>query len=618
MNVHERCLTASLVLVASLILLVPGRTLAEEPNKEFVAGELLVKFKKGYDGPGAEAIEKLGAKVLEKLSRIDVSRLKLPGGMTVDKAIAKLEKLPFIEYAEPNLIFKPVWAPNDPDWNKQWGMTAIDVPAAWSTETGDASTIIAIVDTGVDLDHPDLKHRIVPGYDFVDMDDDPDDVGGHGTHCAGIAAASANNGKGVAGVCPNCSIMPVRVLNEWGGSASDVAKGMIWAADHGAQVISMSLGGTWPSSAQEDAIEYAWQKGAILIAAAGNMGTDTPHYPAYHDTCVAVGSTDDGGGRSSFSNYGSWVDVAAPGGFIYSSVPGGGYEYKSGTSMACPHVAGLAGLLFSRAGATNVSVRQAIESNTDPVGSWVAHGLVNAAKALKSTPPKPPKDDGDKKPKDGGDKKPKDGGDKKPKDGGGETDPAGGFAPTGAWLGKGKALEAPANSLVSSDGVMLVMRSTETGKKRELSLVVKSKISYKGSLEKLKIVFEARLYDNPGEIAAYLYNWSTKSWDWVGKGSLGADTTRVELVRKSPQAYVSGSGEVQLKIYRQSDWWTTFDMGADYTRFVPTAKKGGSASPPPDQSEPPPKQEPPPDDEGDDPSLEGKAKDAWNKLKKKW
>jgi thermitase len=362
-----------------------------------------------------------------------------------------------------------------------------------------------------------------------------------------------------------------------------VAKGIIWAVYHGAHVISMSLGGTWPSSAQQDAMEYAWDKGAILIAAAGNNNTQSPSYPAYSDVCVAVGSTDSNDNRSSFSNYGDWVDVAAPGSFVYSTVPGGGYDYKSGTSMACPHVAGLAGLLFSRSGATNTSVRKSIENGTDPVGDWVIKGRVSVIKALGSTAPKPPPDSG------GG--------------GGG-----GGFGPKGFATTKGSAIASPKNSLVYSDGSNLHLRSTQSGKSRELDFYVKSKIAYQGTLENLKIVFEASFPDGPAEVTAYLYNWSTKAWDWIGKSELEHTKTRVEFTRKSPKAYVSGSGEVRAKFYSRTKWWTTFELKADYVRFVPKAKSGGGT-----------KQEPPPpkDDPKKKKSVGDKAKDKWNKWKKK-
>ncbi|HUU21741.1 MAG TPA: S8 family peptidase [Phycisphaerae bacterium] len=597
--------------LAVLALLFAGAGDANAaPKKEFVAGEVLVKFKSGYDGPGAKAIEELGGRLLEKLSRIDVSRVKLPGGMTVEQALARLSKLPFVEYAEPNLILKPTaWAPSDPRWDEQWGMRTIRVPAGWSLSTGSKDVIVAIIDTGVDRSHPDLKQRLVPGYDFVDNDDRPDDVGGHGTHCAGIAAASANNGIGVAGVCPNCSVMPIRVMRPDGGSASDVAKGIVWAADRGAKVISLSLGGYFASSAQEDALEYAASKGALAVAAAGNQGIDSPHYPAYHDICLAVGSTEQNDSRSDFSNRGSWVDVAAPGSFIMSTVPGGGFEYKSGTSMSTPFVAGLAGLLFSRPGATAAGVRRAIEESSVPVGNWVARGRVDVRRALEaldaaigsgsSKPPateqKPPTTE--QKPPSGG--------------GGSAKAPEGGLAPSSHAVVQGKALKSPANGMDKSDDTLLVLRSTESGKKRYLTVEVTAKRPVAGAVSALKVEIEGRFYDNPNALKARIYNWKKNDWQWLGQGNLNLSDTVLWLTASGPAECVSSAGEIKVRLERASDWYASFDLGLDVVRFHVTT--GGAKAP--DPAAPSPSPAPPPPDKGGD-SLVDKAVDKWNKWNK--
>jgi thermitase len=554
------CCTIALATVLA-VAASPLPAAAERPEKKIVPGEILVKFKSGYEGPGAKVIDDLGARLLEKLSRIDVSRIELPGGISVEQGLARLEKLPFVEYAEPNLIFEPFWAPDDPRWEQQWGIRKIRTPTGWGVETGSSQTVIAILDTGVDLDHPDLVDRMVAGRDFVDGDTSADDVGGHGTHCAGIAAASANNGEGIAGVCPNCSVMPVRVLRPAGGSASDVAKGIIWAADHGADVISMSLGGLFPSSTQLDAMEHAWKSGAILIAAAGNSGVDSPHYPAYHDLCLAVAATDRNDQRAGFSNHGSWVDVAAPGSFIISTVPGGGYENKSGTSMATPYVAGLAGLLFSRPGATNESVRREIESGCVPVGGWVAHGRIDVGDAL-----------GKKGSSSGGSSS------------GGSSSAGGdgGVAPTGYSLGRGSTLKAPADSLLSSDDRLLVLRSTQSGKKRYLSAVIETRLPEPGATGNLRVVLEARCYDAPTVTHVHLRNWKTGEWDWIGKGEVGIEDTTVEAGAKDVSDYVKSDGGVEVRFTRSADWWTTFEIGIDRVRFYPSAgtgsEDGGSSS----------------------------------------
>lgn len=591
-----------IIAIAASLALVASPALAGK-DRDYAKGELLVKFKTGHEGKGAKAIEQLGAKVLEKLSRLDVSRLNLPKNLDVDKAMARLKKLPFVEFAEPNYYFKPTWSTSDPRYKDQWGLTKIGTPAAWGIETGNADVIIAIVDTGVDLDHPDLKNKLVPGYDYVDMDSEPDDVGGHGSHCAGIAAASTNNGKGIAGVCANCSVMPLRVLGPSGGLASDVAKGIVWAADHGAQVISMSLGGMFPSSTQQDAIEYAWDKGAILIAAAGNSGVESPHYPAYHSTCVAVGSTEGDDTRSYFSNYGDWVDVAAPGSYIISAVPDGGYEMKSGTSMATPFVAGLAGLIWSElgSGASNEKVRSIIESTTVPVGDWVIKGRIDAAKALKkakSSAPVAPEPSKDPAPDPGQAKQPDPVAQKDP-------DPAppseSGYSPTAYGMDKGSAVKSPQNSLVKSDDTLLVMQSTRSGKKRYLDFNVSSKARLEGKPKGLKVVVEARTYVQPIEVQAYVWNWEKNDWDWALKKTLQLEDGKL-VIEKPGAAYVSSGGEMKVRVAAWSDWFSTFEIAADYVRFEPSVQKV--------------KEDPPTSggggDDGED--LGKKAKDLFNKL----
>ncbi len=194
-------------------------------------------------------------------------------------------------------------------------------------------------------DHPDLAGKVIRG-DHVDNDWDPYDGNGHGTHTAGIAAAVTNNARGIAGMAPEATIYAVRVLDESGsGTLQNVANGIIHAADNGADVINLSLGSPNDSITLKEAVDYAWNKGVVVVAAAGNDGSAQPTYPAYYSDAIAVAATDSDESKASFSNYGNWVDVAAPGVNIYSTYTDGGYASLSGTSMATPHVAGLAGLL---------------------------------------------------------------------------------------------------------------------------------------------------------------------------------------------------------------------------------------------------------------------------------
>jgi thermitase len=298
-----------------------------------------------------------------------------------------------VAYAEPDFVAQALGSPDDPLFGSQWDMVKVQAPQAWEVTTGSASINIAILDTGVDLDHPDLANKIISNINFSSSPT-VDDVYGHGTHVAGIAAAMTNNGIGVAGLGYSAAIMNVKVMGDTGtGTYSAIASGIIWAADNGADVINMSLGGSSASSILQDAVNYAWSKGVVVVAAAGNSGSTAPMYPACYTDCMAVAATDAIDGKASWSNYGDWVDVAAPGVCIYSTLKDNNYGYKSGTSMASPHVAGLAALVFATVsdangdGKLNDEVRTRIEANCDDIGlSSIGHGRINAARAVGSVP----------------------------------------------------------------------------------------------------------------------------------------------------------------------------------------------------------------------------------------
>ena len=253
-------------------------------------------------------------KITSELGAIGAVLLKLDG-ISVSAAIAHVANCPNILFAEPNYhLYATDTFPNDPNFSNQYGLTAIHAPQGWDTTTGSAAVIIAIIDTGVDLTHPDLAGKIVAGYDFVNGDAVPDDDNGHGTHVAGIAAASSNNGAGVAGVSWGARIMPIKVLNSGaGGSFANAASGIIWATDHGAQIINLSLGGSSNSSIFQNAIDYAYAHGVTLVAASGNSGNGTILYPARYPNVIAVGATDLNNNLAVFSNYGAELDVVAPG-----------------------------------------------------------------------------------------------------------------------------------------------------------------------------------------------------------------------------------------------------------------------------------------------------------------
>jgi len=362
----------------------------------YVPGEVLVKFKPGVALKAvAEASARFKAEVKGEIPEIGVRVLKVPPS-EMAATIAAYKGDPRVEYVEPDYIAEVTYEPDDPyyRYGYQWGLKRIEAPSAWDISPGSPEVIVAVVDSGVAPNHPDLEGKLVPGYNFVARSEDTSDDLGHGTHVAGIIAAGTDNGMGVAGVSFNSRIMPVKVVDSRGyAKYSDVAKGIIYAADHGAKVINLSLGGYAPSSYLQDAVSYAWSKGAVVVAAAGNGNSDKPFYPAACTDAIAVSATDRGDARASFSNYGSYISVAAPGVGIYSTYRRRGSNYyasMSGTSAAAAHVSGVAALLFSQdVTRPNIAVRELIEGEADDLGDpgwdrYYGHGRVNAFRALKA------------------------------------------------------------------------------------------------------------------------------------------------------------------------------------------------------------------------------------------
>jgi thermitase len=396
---------------------VPVDTARGRPSA--VADEVLVKFRPGVAASDvAVAHRQAGGQVVRQVPGLGVSVVRAQGPPA--QALAAYQRNPNVEYAEPNGIAYPVWTPNDPYYtsSQQWalnnlgtgGGTAgddIDAPPAWNVTRGSSTQTIAVVDTGVTVDHPDLVGKVVDSRNWYDGSGTQDTYG-HGTHVAGIAAATTNNKIGVAGVCPNCSLLNAKVCDDSGNCPYDrIANGILWsvgcewrdAQDNclspvRAKSINISLAGTFSSTTLQSAIDRAWSRGAVIACAAGNGGTNAPYYPAAYGNCIAVAATDANDARPSWSNYGSgWVDLAAPGVGIASTLnPNGvtfsdpsGYGQLSGTSMASPQVAGVAGLVWSTGMKNNAQVRQRIESTADPIagtGSAWSKGRINACRAV--------------------------------------------------------------------------------------------------------------------------------------------------------------------------------------------------------------------------------------------
>lgn len=283
---------------------------------------------------------------------------------------------------------------NDPLLTHQWGWYRVKADKAYETGYHGSGVIVAVLDTGIDTSHPDLAANIIGGWNFVDNNDNVTDLDGHGTMVSGIIAAVANNGIGIIGVSPNVNIMPLKVLTTSGGSWIDLDRAIIRAADNGAKIIVMSLGGKYSllSPATEAAIKYANRKGCILITAAGNGNSSEPFYPAAYEEVIAVSAINQSDTKAGFSNFGNYIDFCAPGVNIITTYKGGSYAYGSGTSFAAPFVAGVIALMLSKyPGLSTEDVVATLRVQAEDLGeegwdTYYGWGLVNAYAAVSQTP----------------------------------------------------------------------------------------------------------------------------------------------------------------------------------------------------------------------------------------
>ena len=362
----------------------PSSHAAQNPPK-YAPDTVLVKFKDNVSELEQEQIlnENEGSKNGE-IKQLKVKIVKVPNGK-VEEKVEKLKNNPKVEYAEADYIGETTEIPNDSQYSTQWNMDKIAAPAAWDVTHGSNSVAIAVLDTGVNSNHEDLSAKIVKKMNFSSSST-VEDVHGHGTRATGIAGAITNNSLGVAGVCQNCVLYNVKVLNDDGtGTYSAFASGITWAADNGAKAISMSLGGSGGSNTLKNAVDYAWNKGVVVVAAAGNNGNTNPVYPAYYTNVISVAATDQNDVKQGFSTYGTWVDVASPS-VVNSTCINGGYCGIGGTSSATPHVGGLAGLLAGQHPTwSNAQIREAIEKSADQIsgtGTYWVNGRINASNAV--------------------------------------------------------------------------------------------------------------------------------------------------------------------------------------------------------------------------------------------
>jgi len=361
-----------------------------DPALNYVAGEVIVGFYtqlEGLDPINVEEINNFNGHVIkEKIVVLNAAVVEVEEGgeqSFIDSVVSS----PCVKYAELNTLVYAFYTPNDPQWGQQWGPKRIHCEKAWDGGTGSSSVKIAIVDTGIDYNHEDIAANYVSGgYDWVNNDNNPMDDNDHGTHCAGIAAAVMNNNIGIAGVA-QVKVMAEKVLNSGGsGDSSGVASGITHAADNGANVISMSLGSSSPSSVIRDACDYAYStKGVVVVAASGNDGQPQVSYPAAFEAVIAVGAIDTNDQRCDFSNYGEDLELMAPGYRVVSTIRSNNYDFFTGTSMACPHVAGVAALVKSlNPSQNNVWIRQKLVDTAEDLGpaGWdeeYGYGLVDAS-----------------------------------------------------------------------------------------------------------------------------------------------------------------------------------------------------------------------------------------------
>jgi Subtilase family/Fervidolysin N-terminal prodomain len=380
----------SVVLLACLAAIPLATPASGEPSGTAPAAipdQLLVKPRStATPAAFAAALDRAGARQIGVVPKLGV-RIVRVASVSRGAALGSLHGEAAVAFAEPDGLTPPAEVvPNDALWVNQWSQPKVHADRAWSVTSGSPAIKVAILDSGVDLAQPDLADNLLPGRDFYNNDADPSDDHGHGTQVTGVVAGRSGNGIGVAGYCGRCSVIPVKIAGSDGyASSSAMASGIVWAADQGARVINLSFAGSAGSTTVRDAIAYAHGLGAIVTASAGNYGSSSPTYPAAYPGALAVASTNGSDALESYSSYGSWVQLAAPGCnyATWRTTSSSLFGNFCGTSSAAPAVAGIAALAFSYApAATAAEVEQALESSAASVGNFVRYGRADAWAAL--------------------------------------------------------------------------------------------------------------------------------------------------------------------------------------------------------------------------------------------